>query len=383
MVFLAAVTLIGIPLCRNKTGKVVYCTIAGIALFVLAAIRKYTGYDYNLYARVYVDYLSMSVEDIGYDRFEKGIAMPMKLLGDVLYRDYQWNFVIYALIFAAALMILLYKTTDKPYIGVFFFLTLGVYFITFDFMRQMVASFVIVLGMRFIKNKQFFRYLIIVLFASCFHLSALVMIPFYFILRIRLNYIWLGVYTGIGAFIFIFSWDVIRFLTSFIPKYNTYAKGEIAPETGEMSGSIWSPLFTILVGVLFVIAFLFRERLQKKDPFNTILINCMAFTFFFDLLSYKHNIIGRLELPFLLMAASVLMPRLVECTAEWFRIKFRGDKKKVTILSAISLTSLFAVCVGMYGFMIESDFNGVKRYQTIWDNTPWVNPREEWEKSQK
>ncbi len=371
MLFLAAVVLIGIPLCRNRTGKAIYCGIAGVALFVFAAVRKYTGWDYNLYGQYFIDYLKMSVDDIGVHRFEKGIAMPMKILGDVFYMNYQTMFVIYAFLFALMLMLLLWKTSDKPYIGVFFFMTLGLYFNSLNFMRQMLAAFIIVLGMRYIKTNQFFRYLIIVIFASCFHLSALVMIPFYFILKIKLTPVMLGIYSGVGLLVFLFSWEIIQFLTkTFLPKY--YSPGD-RPTSGELSGGQW-PLYTIFFALCLIFVLLFRKRLLEKDPFNNVWIGCMIFGFYFDLISLKHNIVGRLAIPFLLAAAAVILPRTVECLLEWCRKKFRKDKKQITISSAVAVASVAIICVGMYGYMIANNYNGVNPYQTIFGNAVWEDP---------
>ena len=370
--FLAVVVLIGIPMCRNKTGKAIYCTIAGAALFIFAAIRKYTGYDYNLYAQVYMNYLSMDLEEIGADRFEKGIAMPMKLLGDVMHLDYQWMFVGYALIFAAATAYILYKTSDKPYIGLFFFLTLGLYFNSLNFMRQMLASYIVVYGMRFIKTNQLIRYALVVIFASCFHLSALVMIPFYFILKIKMTPITLGAYSVIGIVIFIFSWDVIKFLTQLLPKYHEYG-GDVQPASGEMSGSMW-PIYTVFFGLCFIFAFLFRKRLLEKNSFNTVWLNCMFFGFYFELISLKHNIVGRLELPFLLAASLILLPRTVECMLEWAKEKFGENRQRVIATSAVGLASVVIVCAGMYGYMIANNYNGVNPYQTIYGDAVWEDP---------
>lgn len=369
MVFLAAVVLIGIPMCRNKLGKAIYCSVAGCALFVFAAIRKYTGFDYNLYGQVFLDYLKYSLDDIGVHRFEKGIAIPMKILGDVFFVDYQVMFIVYAFFFALMLMLILYKTSDRPYLGVFFFMTLGIYFNSLNFMRQMLAAFIIVLGMRYIKTNQFFRYLIVVVFASCFHLSALVMIPFYFILKIKLTPISLGVYGGVGLIVFLFSWPVIQFLTQhFLPKY--YSSGE---PVGELGGSHW-PIYTIYFAVCFIFAFLFRKRLYEKDPFNKVWLGCGFFSFYFELISLKHNIVGRLAIPFLIAASAVLLPRAFECMLEWCKEKFRKDKKQRTISSAVAAASVALICVGMYGYMIENNYNGVNPYQTIFGNAVWEDP---------
>ncbi len=370
MTLLAAIVLIGIPLCRKKAGKAIYCGIAGFVLFFMAAVRKYTGYDYNLYGQIFLDYLRYPDRKVYAHRFEKGIAMPMRLLGNLFFDDYQTMFVVFAFVIALMLMLILYKTSDRPYLGVFFFLTMGMYFNTMNFMRQMIAAFIVVLGMRYIKTNQFFRYTLVVLFASCFHLSALIMIPFYFIMKIKFNYITLAIYSGLGALAFIFSMEIMQSFTLsrlFVQRYS-------GPEgRGELNGSTW-PLYTVFFGLCFLFVLLFRKRLIEKDPFNNVWIWCAFFAFYFEALGLKHNILARLEMPFLIACGTVILPRTVECMLEWFRSKFPEDRRKRIISSAAAVGSAAIICVGMYGYMIEHNYNGVNPYQTIW-YAVWEDPR--------
>ena len=63
---------------------------------------------------------------------------------------------------------------------------------------------------------------------------------------------------------------------------------------------------------------------------------------------------------------------------EWLmsrlRQSFRKDKKQRTISSAVAAASVALICVGMYGYMIENNYNGVNPYQTIFGNAVWEDP---------
>ena len=54
-------------------------------------------------------------------------------------------------------------------------------------MRQCLALSIAVMGSRYLYERKPFRYLLVILLASTFHLSALIMIPFYFFSTYKLN----------------------------------------------------------------------------------------------------------------------------------------------------------------------------------------------------
>lgn len=359
---LAGAIVLGILLCRNKAGKIAYCSIMGAALFIVAALRRSVGDDYNNYGWMYIRYMSTPVDEIGFERTEKGYTMINKILADYV-AEYQIIFIVMALFFAAAVAICAYKYCKRPWLGFTFFLTFGVYFNTLNFIRQMVAGFIMMYAMKYIRKNQFGRYLILVLFATCFHRSALIMIPFYFILRIKMNYISLGVMSGVVILFLIFSWDILDFAGNFMQAYKTYSLRTNIHLTTSVD-----PTFMIFVGIMFAAAFIFRKRLTEKDPFNNVLINCLFFTFVFEVLGVKHSILSRLGVFFVIPAAMLLMPKLLEVVVEWSREKAKGDRKRVTLAAAASISAFAVVNFTLYGFLLAENYNGVLPYRTMFEN---------------
>ncbi len=364
---LAVGVLAGIPMCRNKIGKAVYCSLVGIALFLIAALRRYVGYDYNSYGTIYINAMSSSIDDIAVARTEKGFMSILKILCDY-FIEYQTLFIVTSFVFALGVGYVMFRYCKKPYLGLFFFMTFGLYFNSLNFLRQIIAAFIVMYALKYVHKNQFFRFMIIVLLAACFHFSALLMIPFYFILRIKMNYWSLGAFAAFAVLFMIFSWNILDFITNYIYRsYDPYS-------SVEMAGGL-TPLYAVYYGVCFIPAFILRDRLIKKNSFNNILLNCMFFTFFFELIGAKHAIISRFALLFMIPSALLLMPQVVMEIIEVFRVKFRKDKKKATILSAASVTALMAVCVGMFGYFTANGYNGVTPYHTVF-YTEWGTENE-------
>lgn len=359
---LLGVILLGIPLCRNKTGKMVYCVLAGIALFVPAALRRSVGHDYNNYGWMYIHSMSDSIEEIAADRTEKGYMLINKLLADYI-PEYQWIFILEAAFFAVCVAVCAYMYCKRPYLGIAFFLTFGVYFNTLNFLRQMTAAFIILYAFRFIKKKRFGRFLIFVLLATCFHRSALVMIPFYFILKIKMNYVSLGVYAGLTAAFFVFSWQIIDFLSGLLVSYKTYTLAS----NGHIAFGV-DPVYMFFFAAFFILAFLLRKRLAEKDPFNNVLLNCLFFMLLFELIGVKHSILSRLGVYFIVPAVLIFMPRVFEALLEWCRelsVSSAVKKKACTVAAAAVFA---AVNITMYGLMIANSYNGVMPYRTMFDS---------------
>ena len=360
MSLLVGALALGILLCKNKKGNLIYCIVMGIVMFVVASLRRSVGHDYNNYALMYMRSMTLDIEEIAVQRTEKGYSIITKLLADYFY-DYQTIFIVCAAFFAVCVAVAAYKYCKRPYLGICFFLTFGVYFNTFNFLRQEIAGFIVFFAiMHCVKKDQFFRFCIMVLLASCFHLSAILMIPFYFLLKIKITPVTLGIYGGLTVLIYIFSWDIMDFITDYIYK-------QYQPRTSVHVLHGFDSSYLIFSIIAFVAAYVFRRRLIEKDPFNDVLISCMFFSLFFEVIGIKHSIVSRMGAYVILPAVIVLMPRLFEAALEKCREAAKSNKKRRTLFTAVTVASFAVVCTTMYGLMIVRNYNGVTPYTTVFD----------------
>lgn len=357
---LAGALILGLLLCRNKKGSMIYCIIMGIAMFLVAALRRSVGTDYNNYAHMYMRAMTSDIEEMVFDRTEKGYTMLSKLLADH-FSDYQAIFIVCAAFFAVCVAVAAYKYCKRPYLGICFFLSFGLYFNTLNFLRQEIAGFIIFYAiMHCVKKDQFFRFCIFALLASCFHFSALLIIPFYFIMKIKIKPVTLGIYAAITALVLIFSWDIMDFITDYI--YQGYQ-----PRTSVHMLNGITPIYFIVTVIISVIPFILRKKLVERNPFNDVLISCMFFSLFFEILGLKHSILSRMGIYFSIPAIIVLLPEVFEVIIDICRKAAKQDKKRRTLLTGIAVASLAVICTVEYGMMIANGYNRAAPYKTIFD----------------
>jgi transmembrane protein EpsG len=350
----------GVFLCRERfknAGKAIYCIFAGAGLFAVAALRYAVGHDYILYANWFNSARLLSVNELAFWSREKGFLIPVKILADMS-ADYQIMFILIALVITAGVMLLIYKNSSAPWVSVAAFLASGLFFNSLNFMRQFIAAVIIAFALRYIAKKRFFRYAGLVLFASAFHFSALIMLPFYFVFKLKLNLPVLGITLVGSAAVYIFVTPLMNFVTNFFyTAYDTVTNVEAA--------SGLSPVYTIAFALFFLAAFLLRKMLMRRNNHANTLLFSMYFAVFFSLLGTVHGIIARLSLLFIIAPVLILSADIYMILRELIRLTFKDSIKKARI--CVLVVSLFFFCLSgaYYGYLLAVKYNGVVPYQTI------------------
>lgn len=153
--------------------------IAGIfaILFAVSALRYGIGNDYAQYVvTAHEAYVG------GYVVTEPGfnflVRLVYKLAGGECYE------VIFALFAFVTLLIFLkvfYRDSADFSQSFFLFMTLGIYFQTFNTVRYYFALAMALLSMRHVLEKDHIRFVLCILAAALFHKSVLIVLPLYFI----------------------------------------------------------------------------------------------------------------------------------------------------------------------------------------------------------
>ena len=355
LLLLFAIAL-GFFLSKKEKGKIIYVVIMGLALFKVSAFRRATGYDYNLYGGWYYDYFFKSIDALTTEKVEKGFSIPFKIMSRVFY-DYQAMFIVIALVITLLVMVYIYKKSSNVFISVSAFLCFGLFFNSMNFMRQIIASAIVMYALRYIESKQFLRFLAIVLFASTIHFSALLMIPFFFILQIRMNYIVLGIYSAFGIAAYMNSNAIMDFVTKYV--YKSYDPTNNIEVTKGLT-----PVYLIAFAIFFILAFLLRKDLIKKRAFNSILINCAFFTMFFEFFGTKHTIISRFAILFYIAPILLLSADIIPLLIQKAKKLVKTEKLAVICVYSVVLISRFS----LYQYFLSHNYNGVVPYKTIFSS---------------
>jgi hypothetical protein len=360
----AAAIIFGIFFCREKlgkAGKVIYCSLAGAGLFAVAAMRFEVGYDYILYANWFNRLRLMSESEITLWSREKGFTLPVKILSDV-FSDFQVMFVLIAFVITLGVMLLIYRRSAVPWVSVTVFLTFGLFFNSLNFMRQFIAAVFIAFALFYVAKNRFFRFAGFVLLASAFHFSALLLLPFFFILKIKLNYVSLAVMLAGSAVVYIFVTPLINLATEYVyTDYDTVYGVEAAYGL--------SPVYTIAFAAFFFTAFLLRKMISHRNPHANTLLMAMYFAVFFSLLGTVHGILSRLALLFILAPVLILGAEIYIVLRDLINMTFKDAKKGAKICAASVVSLIFLGMNGFYYYFLLTDseegYNGVVPYRTI------------------
>lgn len=355
ILMLAASVILGVILCGKRYGKIgraVYCAVGAVAFIVISAVRFEVGYDFNLYSGKYLDLQWMDITEFTPNGWEKGFMLPLYVLG-LLFEEYYTVIVYTSVITYAAVFWLIYKNSSIPWISVTAFLCFGIYFNSLCFMRQIIAALIVTYAMKYAADKKPLYFFVLTLAAGSFHWSALIMLGIYFLMKIRPSWIYLGAAAVGSAIAYAFAPQIIQWAYESAPFY----QGKYGDQPG------LPPYCTIMFGILFLAAFLFRKRLMEKNPANAMYLNLLMFSVIFELMGTRHNILSRFVLLTYLPPILYMMPDLVLSVRDFINDYF-GNKSK-RFQAKIGTAFVAAVFSGgCYLFLMSINYNGVVPYMS-------------------
>lgn len=224
--------------------------LIGLSLF--AGMRSYrVGTDSGTYTINFRSNLNIYNFE-----FQEGVELGYQLLEYMLLRinaDYFWLFFLPSIIIVYCYLVIIKKYSVNYISSVFLFITLGIYTFSFNGLRQGIAMAIFALAILYLLEKKFYLYLLICLFASLFHTTALFMIPFYFLVNSKINLTYKIFVTFLGSLF------VSRFLINYIATTNERYEGytEVSEESG---GLLALAFYTILLFFIYFIIHLYKIR---------------------------------------------------------------------------------------------------------------------------
>lgn len=184
----------------------IFRVLSTFPLFFIAAIRYDVGTDY-FYTYVPVFMRIAAGSYAGYIT-PTGSIMTIEpgyqLLNYIVSRftdNYVWIFAVTALIFICFVYKAIYEQSVAPCFSIFL-LVAGIHYFSFlNGMRQMIVAAVFLYAVRYLDEKKYITYVIVILLAATIHISALVYLPFLLLANININkkkaWICLGIVTAL------------------------------------------------------------------------------------------------------------------------------------------------------------------------------------------
>lgn len=210
----------------------------------------------NLFKNFYVVYVDDEGKDPGYSVFEKTV----QLFTD----NYQVYLVIVAAVFFIAMAVWIYKNSAEPCMSYLLFSAFLSGFYAVTGIRQTLATVLVVfIGTKLIKERKLFPFIIVVLIAFTIHKSAICMLPFYFISRIKIDWKYIMAVLVATPLLFIFNRQFMQII-GYIVGYE-YEELENRGAYG----------FTFFYFAVVIVMILLRRQMQKSCPDYRIYYNAL------------------------------------------------------------------------------------------------------------
>ncbi|RKF44749.1 hypothetical protein BCY92_17065 [Bacillus wiedmannii] len=226
VIFILLGTLFLFDLISEKKFKLLwYFHFIVICIFLIffAGLRYNIGIDYVSHERIYENIQSGLLENFSNTNQEKGYFILNKIFND-------FN----VMLFFIALVTLTIKFKVIKDNSIYIFLTLYLYyclfFIRYDMglVTQGIAAAIIMYSYNYIIEKKQVKFILSVLIASLFHISAIIFIPFYWIIRkeYTVKFIVIGIlFSFFMAFSLMFN-QIFEYISVLIPRYSVYVNNE-------------------------------------------------------------------------------------------------------------------------------------------------------------
>lgn len=150
--------------------------MAALSLVLVAGLRNNIG-DTYFYMHAY------NVAEFNWEYIQNNKDMGFNIFQMILKgytNDAQAMVFITALITNLLIVSTLYKYSRLIEISLYVYITSGMYLVSMNGIRQYLAAAIVFAATKYIFDGNWKMYVLIVLFASTFHQSALVLIPVYF-----------------------------------------------------------------------------------------------------------------------------------------------------------------------------------------------------------
>lgn len=264
-----------------------YVAPSFILLFFISAFRGDFTTDYTNYANRFesIEYYSF-LDIIKYDfNIETGYLIMNKVIS-LFTSNPVYLFALMTLIILICFYYQFNKYSVSVWLSVLMFVTAGSFYASFNISRQIVAVAIIFMGSSFLYNRKMIKYFLVVIFASFFHITSLIMIPFYFILNFRINLRNLLLF-ALGSAIIVYNFNsIVDFVQLFI--YDNYTENSYGMTGQKITNSV-IPIAFLLFSIYHV------RKLDSKNTMHRIWLNATIFYAVFNILGLQIEMVERIS----------------------------------------------------------------------------------------
>lgn len=333
----------------NTKRKKIFMIIIFSILTLIAMLRSWkVGVDTEQYYRNFTVIANLGWDEVDVLRYESGYFYLCKILSCIS-KDPHILIIISSFIIIPSVGRFIYKYSSNVALSTFIYITLNIYFFHLTGMRQSLAIAILLYGIDFLLERKNFKFMLIVIIASLFHSSAVILIVLIWINKLkygRKTY-FNTIFTAIIGFIF--YKPVFGIISQILPKYQGY----ITSTFGE--SNYFGALLQFIVGLTvytFCNKFYFFKDNEKQNNISRLALRCVSITVCLQAMTMRMNIIGRMS-PYFWIFSIIAFPDAIK--------SIKSKNKSEWILIVLFVLFLYWLIIGIY----RPEWNGVIPYYTL------------------
>lgn len=322
----------------NKGNKIIELIILSL-LILICGLRYNVGTDYNLYVEMFHNIDNVS-------RTEFVVRFIIKANQFIFGYKEQFFFLSMSTLTIVFYYLGIKKLSKKIGNSLFLFVALGYYAIMFNGIRQALAMAICFFSTKYINERKFLKYVIIILLATMCHTTALIMIPMYFLNMIKLDKKTSIVLTALFSSSFVLYNTVLNIVTTYIPRYAPYANKGTMTYTEAGPGTYVIAIFHIIIAILLILN---KEKMIEENKGNNTYFNLYLFSIIFYTMGFANTVVVRLAYYFSIYLIVLLI--------DLFKIMFKEKNDKVYICINLFFVLYYIIHLISFNQMIPYQIN--------------------------
>jgi len=167
---------------EGKYGKNIYAICISILLILVAGLRYYVGTDYGSYRNNYLGFITDRLTLL-----EPGLVILAKF-GALIHDDFATMFLLASLVTVGLITWTLARRSNWFLISILLYIFSGLWHGSFNGVKQCLAAAVLFAGHQYIVERKLLKWCLVVAIASMFHVTAMVMVFWYFVATREINW---------------------------------------------------------------------------------------------------------------------------------------------------------------------------------------------------
>ncbi|WP_381426383.1 EpsG family protein [Sporosarcina thermotolerans] len=272
--------------------------------------------------------------------FEIGFIILNKLIG-IVWENESFFLAVTSSIIILSISKYIYKNSKIVWLSFVIFIAFGFWGMSLNTLRQFIAIALILPSIKYIKSRDLIKFVIHILIASFFHISALSFLIIYPLFKMKINKFYITLVICIGVAVNLFSTKIIYFLMG-IFGYHLYV-GRVGNGSG--TGML------LMLSLIAIAALLYRRSAIRNGEDYDLYIHILIVSILLNILALDFNLAGRAMIYFTIHCI-ILIPNII------YTIKPKMDRS----------VGIYIVLLGAmfyYLIILTTDVGSVVPYQIM------------------